>query len=80
MLGIANCVSRFIPNLATNVKPMRQLTKQNVSYVWDQSCNESLNKLKEGLTSETVMLYFDQSLETELIADASFSGLDAMLC
>ena len=37
-LGIANCVSRFIPNLATNVKQMRQLTK-HMSYVWDQSCN-----------------------------------------
>ena len=80
LLGMANYVSRFIPNLATIVRPMREMTRENVPFVWSKSCNESLSKLKEGLTSDTVMSYFEPGLETELIVDASPCGLGAMLC
>ena len=79
LLGMANYVSRFIPNLATIVRPMHELTRENVSFVWSKSCNESLSKLKDGLTSETVMSYFEPGLETELNVDASPCGLGAIL-
>ena len=79
LLGMANYVQRFIPNLATIVKPIRELTKKDSAFLWNDECEEAFKRLKSNLTSDRVMSYFDQQLETELVVDASPMGLGAIL-
>lgn len=79
LLGMANYVQRYIPGLATMVKPLRVLTRQNVDFLWTQECDSAWLELKSCLTSSSVMAYFNPELKSELVVDASPYGLGAIL-
>ena len=59
--------------------PLRQLTKNYSRWQWTETCQIAFDKIKDALSSETVMGYFDLKKETEIIVDASPVGLGAML-
>ncbi|KAL5018211.1 hypothetical protein ScPMuIL_003933 [Solemya velum] len=73
-LGLANYVSRFIPDFATLTAPLRALTHKNSTWKWTKVEQESFDRLKTGLTTEA-MAYFDTSKPTEVHVDASPVGL-----
>ena len=79
LLGMANYCSRFIKDFSTITAPLRDLTKKGVPWHWGEEHSAALQALKEGLTSNTTMSYFDPKKETELIVDASPFGLGAIL-
>ena len=61
----------FIPDLAHICEPLRQLLKKNVAYNWLPDHQEAFQKLKDALSSNMVVKFFDPSLKTELLTDAS---------
>jgi hypothetical protein len=71
LLGLANYCARFIPNFATMTSPLRELTRKNVTWEWTPRHAEALKNLKESLTSEAVMDYFDPAKKSHVIVDAS---------
>lgn len=77
-LGLANYVSRFIPDFATLTAPLRALTHKNSTWKWTKVEQESFDRLKTGLTTEA-MAYFDTSKPTEVHVDASPVGLGGIL-
>ena len=79
LLGMANYVQRFIPNLATIVEPLRNLIRKETKFEWTDMCEKSWKSVKESLTSDMVMSYFDVNAETQIVVDASPVGLGAML-
>ena len=78
LLGMAQYVSRFIPNYATITAPLRLLTRQDTLWKWEQEEQRALNELKEALVGDQVMSYFDPRKKTEII-DASPFGLGGLL-
>ena len=78
-LGMATYCAKFIQNFSDLTKPLRDLTKKNASFVWTAQHEAAFNKVKEALTSDTVMAYFDSQKQTELVTDASPWGLSAIL-
>ena len=78
ILGMANYVQRYIPGLASLVKPLRELTHKNSLFEWTSECVDAWLKLKDSLTSDTVMSYFNHKLETELVVDALTHGVGAI--
>ena len=78
-LGMTGFISRFIPNYTTITEPLRRLTKQDEIWMWTDQQENSFQTLKDTLTSDTIMAYFDPSKETELWVDASPVGLAAIL-
>ena len=78
-LGMTQYVSRFIPGYANITAPLRSLTKQSTTWKWGNEESTAFNQLKDALTGEQVMSYFDPSKETEIIVDASPVGLGALL-
>ena len=78
-LGMAKYCAKFIPNLSNASEPLRELTKKDAKFQWSERHEQLFNKIKELLTSAKVMAYFDPSKETELVTDASPSGLSAIL-
>ncbi|CAB4016774.1 uncharacterized protein K02A2.6-like, partial [Paramuricea clavata] len=78
-LGMVTYCAKFIPNFSDLTEPLRELTRKNVPFCWTSRHAKSFNAVKAALTSATVMAYFDQTKETELITDASPFGLSAVL-
>ena len=72
-------MQRYIPDFTSVVKPLRDITKDDTKFVWDSHCDEAFTNLKESLTNDTVMSYFDTSRETELVVDVAPCGLGAIL-
>ena len=79
LLGLASYMSRFIKDFSTITAPLRELTRKRASFKWQPRHQTALDRLKEALTSEDVIAYFDPNKETHLIVDASPVGLGACL-
>ena len=76
---MVNYCGRFIPNLASISAPLRELTKSDVPWQWDESQSHALKLIKQQLANSCSMAYFDPQSATELLVDASPVGLGAML-
>ena len=58
---------------------MTKLTRKNVKYVWDDSCEQSFSQLKECLTSAPVLVLPLGSGGYSVFYDASKVGLGCVL-
>ena len=50
LLGLAQYLSKFLPNLSDMTKPLREQTQQETEWCWDDAQNTALNQLKEAVT------------------------------
>ena len=78
-LGMAMYCAKFIPSFSNTSEPLRELAKKDAQFQWNGQHEQSFNRIKELLASAKVMAYFDPNKETELVTDASPSGLSAIL-
>ena len=78
-LGMTNYCARFIKNYATITEPLRRLLKQDTPWAWSDDQETAFQKLKESLTADPVIKYFDPKKDIEVITDASPVGLGAIL-
>jgi len=70
-LGLANQLGHFVPDLAHASSVLRQLLKKDVAFNWLEVHQEAFEQVKKILTSELIVGFFDPSLPTELLTDAS---------
>ncbi|XP_058009454.1 uncharacterized protein LOC131183202 [Hevea brasiliensis] len=55
-LGKLNYISRFISNLTTKAEPIFKLLKKNNTVKWDEACQEAFKKIKQYLSSPTLLV------------------------
>ena len=79
LLGLAQYLSKFLPHLSDATKPLRDLTQNNVQWVWDEPQQTAFEKLKEMVTCTPVLRYYNLKEEVTLQCDASQCGLGAAL-
>ncbi|KAL6455395.1 hypothetical protein MHYP_G00361710 [Metynnis hypsauchen] len=65
-LGLLNYYGRFIPQLATLLKPMHELLCDGKTWKWSKECDMAFNKAKAALTNETVLIHFDPTWCSQL--------------
>lgn len=78
-LGLVTYVGRFLPDLGTVSAPLRDLTHQGVSFQWTEVHSEAFEKLKNTISNVKHLKFFDNSLRTRVIADASPVAMGAVL-
>ena len=78
-LGFVTYLSPFIHNLADKSVPLRDLTKQDVPFMWEDHHQRCFDKLKQTVTDDSTLQYFDTSQTPVLQTDASLKGLGATL-
>lgn len=78
-LGLANYMGPFIPNLSTLTAPFRKLLKEDDCFEWYAAHQESFNKIKDSISKEITLTYFDPMKETIFQVDASMKGLGTAL-
>ena len=79
VLGMANYMSRFIPNLAEVSAPMRELVKNDSEFIWDKAQEKSFQEMKSLIARDTTLAYYDPKSELTLQVDASQKGLGAAI-
>ena len=56
-LGMANYVSRFVPNLAEMAIPLRQLTHKDVEWKWEIEHQNAFERIQAALTEPAVLRF-----------------------
>ena len=74
-LGLAGYYRRFIPDFSRIVKPIKELLKKGVKFVWDDKCEKAFQTLKERLTTAPVLATLDSTKPFDVYCDASGTGL-----
>jgi hypothetical protein len=74
-LGLAGYYRRFIPDFSRIAKPMTELLKKGVQFVWSEECDTAFHTLRKHLTSAPVLTQPDMSKLFEVFCDASGTGL-----
>ena len=70
-LGFVGYYRKFIPKYSDIAKPLTELTKLDVPFVWTYQCQKSFELLKEYLLKEPILVYPDTSKPYTLYTDAS---------
>jgi hypothetical protein len=78
-LGLAGYYRRFVPDFSRIAKPMTELLKKGVKFVWDEKCENAFQTLKQYLTSAPVLAQPDNSKPYEVYCNASGTGLGCVL-
>ena len=69
----------FLKPKDERTRPLRRLTNMSVRFKWDEDCQKSFKELKELLTSDTVMAYYDPKLPSRVYVDESPVGVASTL-
>ena len=77
--GMAQYTSRFIPDLAGTLEPIRPLTRKNAPFVWSVECANVFDILKKNLSESACLAYYDPSKELLIQVDSSQHGVGAVL-
>jgi len=78
-LGTVNYLSKFIPNLSQVAVPLRELTKDGTNFVMSTLAVEAVEKLKNMISEDVELRYFDVKKPVVIECDASYSGLGAVM-
>jgi hypothetical protein len=78
-LGLAGYYHRFILDFSRIAKPMTELLKKGVKFVWSEACEKAFHTLRQHLTSTPVLVQPDNSKPFEVFCDASGTGLGCVL-
>jgi hypothetical protein len=78
-LRLAGYYRRFIPDFSRIAKPMTELLKKEVKFVWSEACMKAFHTLRQHLTSAPVLVKPDNSNPFEVFCDTSGTGLGCVL-
>lgn len=78
-LGLCNYYRKFVKDFSIIAKPLYNLTKKGVDFIWDAKSQNTFEILKSKLISAPVLAHFQPNEPTELRVDASKQGIGAVL-
>ena len=79
LLGMVNFLNRFIPNLSPHTKHIRSLLQNDCEWNWSHEHQREFTALKNSISQENSLAFFDPSKPIKLSNDASKDGLGACL-
>ena len=77
--GLASYYRRFVKGFSSVASQLKNLTKQNVPFVWSDECEESFQNLNTLLTTAPILTFPVEGKNFIVYCDASYSGLGAVL-
>ncbi|EIW70139.1 hypothetical protein TREMEDRAFT_30259, partial [Tremella mesenterica DSM 1558] len=73
-IGVVSYYRRFVPNFSKIARPINDLTRKEVPFVWGVEQESAFKELKARMCTAPVLAHFDPTLKTILQTDASFFG------
>lgn len=71
LMGMANYLSKFVPQIASITVPLKDLLREKNEWVWDEPQQTAFKKLKNGLSSPKALALYSNTAETKVAKDAS---------
>ena len=78
-LAMVRYLGKFLPNLSEETAPLIQLLEKDVDWHFDESHHNAIQRLKHLVTSSPILTYYYPNHALRVTADASKSGLGAVL-
>ncbi len=78
-LGVTNYYRDFIQDYSAIVKPLTDLTRKNVDYIWNVDTERAFSTLKSKLLADVVLLHPDLTAPFVVESDASDYAIGAVL-
>ena len=78
-LGLAGYYRRFIEDFSRLAVPMTRLTRKEVKFVWDDSCERAFQEWKRRLTSTPIVIVSERGQRYTVYCDASKDGLHVLI-
>ena len=78
-LGSANYFRRFLEHMSMQITPLYELCKKNRPFLWTPSCQKAFEWVKKALQEAPVLLMPSFHKPFEIRADASGTGIGAVL-
>lgn len=78
-LGLVGYYRRFISNLASIAKPLTQLLKKDIPFVWNESAQVAFENLRDAICTEPLLQFPDFKQPFHITTDASDYALGAVL-
>ena len=79
LCGFVNSLARFMPNLSDVIEPIRQLTRQEVEWQWNNTHHKAFQAIKSMVSSAPLLRYYDPAEELTVQCDASDKAIGAAL-
>jgi hypothetical protein len=79
VIGFVNYLSKFMPQLSDMCEPLRKLTQKDTEWHWTEQHDKTMQEIKQAITQQPVLRYYDREEELVLQTDASATGLGAAL-
>ena len=76
---MATYLSPLIRNMSSLTADLRELLRQENSFVWSENHQRSFDTIREQICASATLGYFDPNKESTIQVDASSRGLGAML-
>ena len=77
--GFVNYLAKFLPKLSDVLEPIRQLTRDDIQWMWTATHDQAFAKVQQLVTEAPVLTFYDPSKDLLIQCDASQSGLGAVL-
>ena len=77
--GLVNFLTRYVPHLSSAMVPINDLLKKDMAWVWGPAQQQAFVKVKEAISSHSVLAYYDPTRPTVVQSDASSFGIGGVL-
>ena len=77
--GFVNYLSKFLPQLADVMEPLRRLTRKDTEWTWSEEQDKAFNEVKRLVSQAPVLSYYQPDRPLSIQCDASQKGLGAAL-
>ncbi|KAK7102680.1 hypothetical protein V1264_020867 [Littorina saxatilis] len=77
--GMFNYLSKFVPGLATDLKPITDLMKADTAWAWRDEQQKAFEAVKKKISSTSALEFYHQDRKTVVSADSSSYGMGATL-
>jgi hypothetical protein len=78
-MGLSGYYRWFVEGFSKITNPIMELQKKNKKFVWTEECVEAFRRLKELLTTTSILKVPDMDADFLVCTDASKEGLGGVL-